>query len=136
MFHQYTSQFDSIKNEALSGVGTNIIFRVGLKDARALAPILQEQYTPEDLVNLKPYEAIARIGTEIIKFKTNPPPKPLDKSNREAIIQQSYNKYYKPVDEIKSIIALHNQVDFPSIQNINEQNSLGNTQEDFFYDEF
>lgn len=102
LFHQYIDQFDTQKKEALKGVGTNIIFRVGASDAKKLAPIVYDKYSADDLINLSTYHAIARIDTELVKFKTLPPieGRP-DTVIGDEIKNNSYQKYYASKDEIK-----------------------------------
>ena len=132
--HQYTSQFDTEKNEALDGVGSTIIFRVTTKDARLLAQHLQGEYTAEDLVALKPYEAIAKIGNDVVKFKTYGPSEIQDSGNWEILKKQSYEKYYKPVSEVKKVIAsiYGNEFDFGTVFQENHKKRV----KEFEYDEF
>ena len=123
IFHQFVSQFDHVKNEALAGVGTNIIFQVGINDARILAPILQAKFTPEDIVDLKPYECIARIGSDVVKFNTNPPLRAVDTSVSGKIIQESYKKYYKPVAEVKaSLLRRHTNILYGGSHDLSKKN--------------
>ena len=62
---------------------------------------LQKKVKVEDIVSLENYEAIARIGTEIVRFKTRPPmPVPLN-NFRDKIISESRKKYCLPRHEVK-----------------------------------
>jgi hypothetical protein len=46
-------------------------------------------------------EAIARIGTEIIKMKTPPPISIPPKTFKDEIIQNSFEKYYRKISLVK-----------------------------------
>jgi energy-coupling factor transporter ATP-binding protein EcfA2 len=102
LFHQYIDQFDTQKKEALKGVGTNIIFKVGTTEATKLAPIVYDKYSADDLINLLSFHAIARIDTEIVKFKTLPPIEGrTDTAIGDEIKNNSYQSYYASKEEIK-----------------------------------
>lgn len=102
--HQYMSQFGKRKTDAFSSVGSTIIFNVDSRDAGYLVKDLQKKVKVEDLVSLEVGEAIARIGTDIVRFNTHPP-LPIPKSNsRGKIIQQSRLKYCKPANEVRDWI--------------------------------
>jgi hypothetical protein len=68
--HQYLSQFDKKKTDALSTVGASIIFNVDKRDAQYLIKDLQEKVKVEELVSLGKWEAIARIGTDIVRIRS------------------------------------------------------------------
>ncbi len=102
--HQYLSQFNAKKRDALSSVGTSIIFKVDKRDADYLAKDLQLKVKPEDLVSLDVGEAFARIGRDIIKMKTRPPLDLPLKHLREQIIHNSRRKFCKPSAEVKKWI--------------------------------
>ncbi len=102
--HQYMSQFGKRKTDAFSSVGSTIIFNVDSRDAAYLVKDLQKKVKVEDLVSLEVGEAIARIGTEIVRFKTHPPlPIPL-RHFKERIIQESRRKYCRPASEVRDWI--------------------------------
>jgi type IV secretory pathway TraG/TraD family ATPase VirD4 len=83
--HQYISQFGQRKTDAISSVGSTIIFNLDSKDAGYMIKDLQKKATVDDIVALKKYEAIARIGTEIVRFKTRQPaPMPIKHFNIES----------------------------------------------------
>ena len=71
--HQYMSQFGQRKIDAFSSVGTTVIFNVDERDARYLTKDLRGKVKPEDMFNLEVAEAIARIGTDVVKFRLPPP---------------------------------------------------------------
>jgi hypothetical protein len=99
---QFISQFDHVKNEALAGVGSTIIFRVGSKDAHYLAQQLKGQFKADDLINIDNYESIGRFKNDVVKFQTHSPKPVPDNHFRDRIIQESYKRYYKPVHEVKA----------------------------------
>jgi hypothetical protein len=132
--HHYLSQFSTKKVDALSSVGTTIIMNVDTKDARRLAKDLQELVHYEDLIKLKVGEAIARIGTDIVRFKTPGPLQIPDYHFKEAIIERSRRLYYKPLRVVREFICKKDS-------GCNRQYSLlagaaGKNTEEFIYDEF
>ena len=102
--HHYLSQFGHKKTDALSSVGSTIIFNVDTRDAQYLLKDLRGLVSIDDLTSLKVYHAIARIGTDIVRFETRPP-LPIPTPNfRDRIIEESRRKYYKPVHEVQKWI--------------------------------
>ena len=99
--HQYLSQFGKRKTNALSTVGSTIIFNVDKTDASYLSKDLRGLVSKDDLVSLDRGEAIARIGTDIIKLKTLPPLEIPSTNFRDRIIEESRRKYCKPIHEVK-----------------------------------
>jgi hypothetical protein len=102
--HHYLSQFGHKKTDALSSVGSTIIFNVDTRDAQYLLKDLRGLVSIDDLTSLKVYHAIARIGTDIVRLETRPP-LPIPTPNfRDRIIEESRRKYYKPVHEVQKWI--------------------------------
>jgi len=102
--HQYLSQFSQRKTDAISNVGSTIIFNVDTKDAKYLLKDLRGKMKVEDMISLGIGEAIARIGLEVVRVNT---PKPFDQSSksfRDEIIKKSRASYYKPVNEVKRML--------------------------------
>lgn len=98
--HQYLSQFNQSQRDALSSVGSTIIFNVDINDARYLIKDLQGKVEPKDLATLETGEAIARIGTKVIKIKT-PLPKTIPVRNSSVeIIERSRKTYCLPANQI------------------------------------
>lgn len=85
--------------DAISTVGSTIIFTVGMNDARKLCQSLQERVTDSDIVSLPKHEAIARIDTEIVRIKTVREV-PAGPSCRQEIIERSRSQYYRPAREV------------------------------------
>ena len=132
--HHYLSQFSTKKVDALSSVGTTIIMNVDTKDARCLTKDLQELVHYEDLIKLKVGEAIARIGTDIVRFKTPGPLQIPDYHFKDAIIERSRRLYYKPLRVVREFIHKKDS-------GCNRQYSLlagaaSKDTEEFIYDEF
>ena len=97
--HQYISQMEEEVRDAVFGnVGTIVTFRVGAEDAEWL----EKEFTPEflatDLVNLPKYNVYLKlmidgIASHPFSAHTLPPPKVLENSNREKIIDSSREVY-------------------------------------------
>jgi len=104
LLNQYLTQFSLRKTDALSTVGSTIIFNANIKDAQYLRKDLQSKVSIEDIVSLKKFEAIARIETDIVKIKTLPPLQIPSINFRDRIIEESRKKYYRPAHEVKKWI--------------------------------
>lgn len=102
--HQHMSQFGTRKSDAVSSVGSTIIFHVNSTDASYLKKDLQDKVEVGDLCGLRRYEAVARIGTEIARLKTRPVPPVPTHNVRDLIIEQSRRRYCRRVDEVKRAI--------------------------------
>ena len=100
--HQYLSQFTMRKADALSSVGSTVIFNVDTKDAHHLRSGLQGLVEVDDLITLEVGQAIARIGTHITRVRTQPPLEIPPDNAREQIIQRSRERYYRPVEQVRS----------------------------------
>lgn len=97
--HQYISQVSESQRDAIFGnVGTMIMFSCGDRDANALRYQLGS-YEPQDLVNLKNYEAVCRpeSAKETFPFKTIPPPEKPE-GFAEAIIEHTQMSYATIID--------------------------------------
>ncbi|MFL6215744.1 MAG: replication-relaxation family protein [Blastocatellia bacterium] len=96
--HQFISQLDDKTRDALLGnVGTMLVLPINEKDANALKHSMGS-YTMDDILNLDAarHEALCRPATkasDTFLFATNPPPKPLARSNRQAIIEHTRARY-------------------------------------------
>jgi hypothetical protein len=137
--HQYLRQFDPKMVDAILSAGSTIIFNVDMNDARYLIKDLRGQVKPEDLASFEIGEAIARIHTDIVKIETKKP-LPIPEINyREKIIAESHKKYYKPIKEIKAILANRDGY-HEVIPQINKtvffQQNPEEEKEEFVYEEF
>jgi hypothetical protein len=103
--HQYLSQLDSSRLDAVCGVGSTLIFRVDAADAAQLRPSLHGLVEVNDLTTLTCGQAIARIGTEVVRIRTYPPVALSQASCADLIIRQSHQQYYQPTTTITGIGA-------------------------------
>ena len=70
--HQYLKQFSSQQVDALSTMGCTIVGCIDKRDSQYLAKDLQDTIDPMTLAKLRPFEMVARIGSEVVRFKTRP----------------------------------------------------------------
>ena len=70
--HQYLKQFQSHKVDALSTAGVTIVGRVNKDDSRFFSKDMMDLVDMHDLLSLEPYEFIAKIDTEVVKFRSLP----------------------------------------------------------------
>ena len=99
---------------------------------------LQGKVKVEELVSLGKGEAIARIGSDVVRIKTRPPLKPLSPNYKDRIISESRRKYYKPLHEIKQWIRRRKNgwnKTFSALSPPFEGGASGDAEE-FVYDEF
>ncbi|MFH0794037.1 MAG: type IV secretion system DNA-binding domain-containing protein, partial [bacterium] len=129
--HQYLSQFSREKADAISTVGTAIIFNVDTRDAQYLKKDLRDMVEVKDIITLRRGQAIARIGTEIVRFDTLEPKPIPEKHFRERIIAECHRKYYKPASEVRAALRQRSNSYETSLRPL----PLG-SEEDFRYDEF
>lgn len=90
--HQYLKQFRSSQVDALSTAGSTIIGRVDRNDAQFLAKDLQGKIDAREISMLPPYQMAGRIGTEVTRFWTTPPPEQTNIDPNE-IIRRSREQY-------------------------------------------
>ena len=98
--HQYLSQFRAEDFDSLGTAGSTIAFNVLPKDAERLAKALGNGVQASDLTTLGVGEAIARIGTEVVRIKTPPPREVGGASVRERAVAASRQRYCKHVREL------------------------------------
>jgi hypothetical protein len=102
--HQFLDQFDKRKIGAIASVGSTITFNVQRDDARRLTKDLQKKVSEEDLTSLEVGHAIVRLGTDIVRLKTQRP-LPIPSQNfRDRIIRESQEKYCMPAYEVRKLI--------------------------------
>ena len=132
--HQFMSQFGKRKTDALSGVGSTIIFSVDAKDAQYLRKDLLGKVDIDDLISLKLGQAIARMDTEIVRVETHGPLEIPADNCRDQIIAASKMRFYRPADEVRQIIRRRgdrwHETLIPKVSD-----SLGESEEPV-YDEF
>ena len=106
--HQFMSQFNTRQGDALSSVGSTIIFNVDTKDARHLVKDLQDKVELSDLITLDVGQAIARIGNHVVRVKTHHPLNVPQKHCADLIIKQSHERYYRPTAEVQKAVRNRN----------------------------
>ena len=104
------SQFNYSQRDALLSVGTTIIFNVDIADAQYLVKDLQDKVKPKDLAKLETGQAIARIGTDIIKISTPKPKQIPCNSFKAKIVQRSHELYYRRARKVKEYIRKRNHL--------------------------
>jgi hypothetical protein len=102
--HQFMSQFGTRKTDALSSVGSTIIFNIDSADAHHLLKDLMGKADVDDLVSLQTGQAIARIDTEVVRVRTLEPLKIQADNCRDQIVAASRKRYYRPADEVRQMI--------------------------------
>jgi DNA helicase HerA-like ATPase len=101
--HQYLSQFPAMRRDAIASVGTTVIFNVDTKDAAYLKKDLQDKVEVNDLITLGRGEAVARIGTDIVRLETLPPIPVPETNYRDRIIAESRKRYYLPKAQLHAL---------------------------------
>lgn len=132
--HHYLRQFAARQIDALSSTAATIIMNVDSNDARHLTKDLQNLVHRDDLITLEVGEAIARIGTDIIRFKTHGPLQIPERNFKAAIIKRSQDLYYKPVHAVQSAIRQQDNRWNRTFSPLTAAKT-GDVEE-FFYDEF
>ena len=132
--HQYMTQFEKRKVDALSAVGSTIIFNVDSQDAQHLRKDLRGMVEAQDLIGLKEFQAIARIGTEVVRIRTLPPRQVPEDNCRDQIIAASIKRYYRPASEVRRMLNQRNGT--PDERFVAVVADPGATPEEFGYEEF
>ena len=107
--HQYMKQFALRKADALSSTGATIIFNIDTRDAQLLRKDLRGLVELEDLITLDVGEAVARIGTHVVRLKTHPPLDIPDGHCRDLIIAGSRSRYCRRAEEVRRAIRARSQ---------------------------
>ncbi len=111
--HHYSRQFTPAEQEALTGAGASIIMRCDPESARCASLELQEEVTPQEIIQLEPYHAYARLHTEIVQINTPKPPPEPQTHYRNQIIENSHHHYYLPYLEAKRLANHHQRYSNP-----------------------
>ncbi len=105
--HQYMRQFAERKRDALISAGTTISFNAITPDAERLTKQMRGLVETEDLIQLEPRQAIARIQNHVVRFRTDDRPDWPETHNREEIIRQSRSRYYRRAREVRTAVLIH-----------------------------
>lgn len=102
--HQYMGQLSPALLQAMTAMGTKISYRLDGPDARAWQSIIGKGITPDNVMNLRPYEAIARMAhaggvSPPVSVATFEPPTKY--GLKDHIIARSREKYARSVTEIE-----------------------------------
>lgn len=109
--HQYITQMEEHVRDAVFGnVGTLVSFRIGAEDAEFLEKEFSPNFLATDFVNLKKYNVYVKLMIDGLAGRpfsaaTLPPFQPLEKSNREKIIQVSRERYSFPRHVVEEKIS-------------------------------
>ena len=98
---QFLDQLPQAQLDFLEMAGTTISLRVSCHDAPKIRDYLLRQADVTELASLGLFEAVARFGNEVVRFKTRPLPAPNFKGQRAAIIDASHQRYYRTGDEVR-----------------------------------
>lgn len=134
--HQFMTQFSQKQRDALSSIGSTMIFNVNLRDAQFLLKDLQGKVNQTHLSGLKRGEAIARIGTDIVKFNTPDPRQFIKYNHAEDILRKSRERYYSRISEVKALIKRVPRRDLIKYYNSNDQDKSRFPDCDYTYNEF
>jgi len=110
MANQFLSQLPSqLASAILGNIGTLIAFTVGSEDAEVLSREFYPVFSPEDLVSLPNHEVCLKLsidGTTSRPFsaRTLPPLSRTSASRREAVIDQSRQRFAAPRSEVEERI--------------------------------
>ncbi len=106
--HQYMSQFNREKADALSSAGSTVVFNVDTKDAQHLRKDLQGLVDVKDLITLEVGHAIARIGTHVVRLATCMPLDVPEDNCQASEAEPKKRIGYIYVDDGKSLKAIMN----------------------------
>ena len=84
----------------------------------------------------EPYQMIARIGTEIVRFKSSPPPEPASDGDKDQLIQQSRQTYCTHADDIHKWLSARHGTTRANQSAKRAPQKKAHTGKDFEYDEF
>ena len=134
--HQYLAQFATRRVDAISTTGSTIVGCVDKHDSQYFAKDMRDMVTPNELMALKPYEMIAKIGSEVVRLKTLPP-KPTNPAVGMAILENSRKRYCQPIQDIRQKLS-RGPARSGDMEGIPAASSLGwtFTEEQLRYDEF
>ncbi len=98
--HQCMCQLGTHQANAVSAVGSTIIFRVLARDAEQFQKGLKGKASVEDLISLGVGQAIARVGNHVVPVTTNPPQVIPEHHHRDEIIDRSHRLYCRPINDV------------------------------------
>jgi len=107
--HQYIEQMaDEVREAVFGNVGSIICFRVGSKDAEALAREFAPVFGPDDMVNLQMARVYIKLLVDGVASQAfsamTLPPKVLEESYRDRVVMFTRQHYAKPREAVVDII--------------------------------
>lgn len=108
--HQYITQLpEDVRNAVFGNVGAVVSFRLGIDDAKFLAPQFAPVFGENDIMNIERYNAYIRYlvdNTPLRPFsiRTMRDPTPPDQALRDAIVNLSNLTYGKERQEVDAMI--------------------------------
>ena len=107
--HQYIEQMaEEVRDAVFGNVGSIICFRVGSKDAEALAREFAPVFGPDDMVNLQMARVYIKLLVDGVASQAfsamTLPPKQLTTNYRDRVVAFTREHYAKPKDQVVEII--------------------------------
>ncbi|MEI8043220.1 MAG: hypothetical protein WCL11_17560, partial [Verrucomicrobiota bacterium] len=135
--HQYLSQFETRQVDALSTTGCTILGQIDKRDSQYFSKDMRDLVKPSDISRLERYEMIARIGKELVRIKTLPPPVTPPGSDWPRMVEESRRKYCRKADDIRAELTRRSERWYqPSAPLTGDLEEWPFTKEDLAYDEF
>ncbi len=91
--HQHLGQYPKERLNALTGVGSTIVFRVGWDDAGYYHRQFKQRVRRETIADLPSYTAIAHVGDELLRITTTEPAPVVDPAARARVLAASTDYY-------------------------------------------
>jgi CxxC-x17-CxxC domain-containing protein len=143
--HQYIAQLGvgmeaQVRDAVFGNVGTIVSFRIGAEDAEALEKEFFPEFIGEDFVNLGKYTIYVKLMIDGVASRpfsagTLPPPRALEKPNREEIIEFSRGTYGTALQEVEDAIRAWSEADENSSVPVGSVLAVSqNAQEQILYD--
>ena len=134
--HQYLAQWRSTgRVDALSTVGCTLIGHMDKRDSEYFSKDCQDIVDPVDIMRLKPFEIIARIGSsDVVRVQTAGPRKPVAGDGWRAIIEASHSRYCRRAAAIRAALASGSDRWVEPFSPLQSEGEF--TDEDLKYDEF
>ncbi|VGO13469.1 hypothetical protein PDESU_02026 [Pontiella desulfatans] len=134
--HQYLSQFGTRQVDALSTAGTTILGKADKRDSQFFAKDMQDLVDPKDIMKLEKYEMIVRIGKEVVRMETRPPPE-AESGDWRAILENTHQNYCMPVDAVRKGLARRSERWNSPFRDLSaDEMGWSFTEEDLAYEEF
>ena len=134
--HQFLSQFGTSKVDALSMAGTTILGRLDKRDSQYFTKDFRDLVEAKDLMALQKRQMIARIGTEVVRFRTRDLPDRPASSDPTAIIENTHRNYCKPAAEVRKAMGRRGEEWYLGFSPSDGEGDGSRCEEDLAYEEF